>query len=345
MLSALFVAIAVVAQLFPASAALQARNTIDGMVMTADRRPVVNARVFLQNDSYSELQTVYTDGSGRFTFRGLSSATYNVVVESSDGLLERQSQRVEAQAYNGRATGAGGEVFRVEFVMKPRRNIGKDPAAAGTVPAVVFSQQVPENAKTEYAGALKSFESNDADQGIVSLKQAIAIFPDYYDALDRLGTEYVKRRDFSSASTVLAHAVEINKNNWGSFYYLGVAYLETKQYEEGVKALRRALELNPNSVNANMRLGMILATNKDMHAEAIKSFKKVTELAGKQVPDSYLYLAKLCSEEKQYGEAAESLEAYVKLIPPSESQQRDQYKKVIEQLKQKASEQQKQKAK
>ena len=171
----------------------------------------------------------------------------------------------------------------------------------------------------------------------MSLKQALDLFPDYYDALEKLGTEYVKRHDSASAVPVLEHAVEVNKNGWPSFYYLGVARLEMKQADDAVKALRRAVEINPNSVNANMRLGMILATNTDTREEAIKSFKKVTELAGKQVPDSYLRLAKLSSDMKQYREAADALEANMKLIPSSEAQQREQYKKLIEQLRHKAS--------
>jgi Flp pilus assembly protein TadD len=324
-------------QFFFPSVAVQVRNAIDGQVMTSDRRPVVSARVFLQNDSYSDIASTYTDGSGRFTFRGVASGTYNVVVEPTDGVLERQSQRVEAQAINVRG-GRGGEIFRVDIVLKPKKNLGKggDPSEAGSG-NTVFYQEVPEVAKKEFVIALKSLEQNNSDQGIVSLKNALELFPDYYDALERLGSEYVKRRDFNSALPVLEHAVEVNKNGWSSFYYLGVAHMEMKRPEEGVKALQRAVEINPNSINANMRLGIVLATNKDRHAEAIKSFRKVTELAGKQVPDAYLYLAKIYSEQKHYREAADALESYLKLIPQSESQQREQYKKIIEQLRQKAS--------
>jgi tetratricopeptide (TPR) repeat protein len=285
--------------------------------MTSDRRPVVNARIF--------------------TFRGVGSGTFNIIVESTDGAFERQSQRLEAVAINGRG-GRGGEIFRVDIVVRLKKDPGKngDRSAQGTGDTV-FYQEVPEVAKKEYVTALKSLEQNDTEHGIASLKQAIEMFPDYYDALDRLGTEYVKRRDFNLALPVLERAVEVNKNGWSSFYYLGVAQIEMKQPEEGVKALQRAVEINPNSVNANMRLGIVLATNRERQDEAIKSFKKVTELAGKQVPDAYLYLAKLYSEQKHYREAADALEAYLKLIPQSEPQQREQYKKIIEQLRQKAS--------
>ncbi len=338
MITSLFIAMVFAGgQFFSVGAIAQARNTIDGQVMTPERRPIVNARVFLQNDAYSEIATVYTDGSGRFTFRGVASGTYNILVDPTDGMYERQSQRIEAVAINGRSGGRGGEIFRTDFILKPRRLPGDEKSGATARSSeAVFYQEVPEAARRAYAAGIKSIEENDADRGIESLKQALELFPDYYDALEQLGSEYVRRHDFNSAVPILEHATEINKNAWPSYYYLGVARVELKQADEGVKALRRAIEINPNSINANMRLGMILVNNKETYAEALKSFEKVAALAGKQVPDAYLYLAKLYAEKERYKEAVSALETYIKLNPEAETQLRERYKKVLDQMRQKA---------
>jgi cytochrome c-type biogenesis protein CcmH/NrfG len=334
MSSILFFIIAALQPLSSTGAILQARNTIDGSVTNSNNRPVINARVYLQNDAYSEVAATYTDGSGRFVFRNIGSGIYNVVVEAIDGTFERQSQRLDAVAVNGRGSGRGGEMFRVDFVVRPRRD--DNPPKVETRPNSVFYQEVPEAAKQEYLAAVRSLEQNDFDKAAIALKQAIRLFPDYYDALDRLGSEYVRRRDFNTALPHLEQAIAVNKDAWSSYYYLGVARLELKQVNEAVEALRKAVDLNPNSINANMRLGMILATNKATYDEAIKAFRKVAELAGKQLPDAYLYLAKLYSEQKSYTEAAEALETYTKFIPASQPEQREQYRKVIEQLRHKA---------
>src|SRR5262245_58858121 len=111
MLLILFYLIATFNPTLSPGAILQARNTIDGSVTNTQNRPVINARVYLQNDAYSEIQATYTDGSGRFTFRDVRSGIYNVVVEAIDGSFERQSQRIDAVAFNGRASGRGGEIF------------------------------------------------------------------------------------------------------------------------------------------------------------------------------------------------------------------------------------------
>jgi uncharacterized protein HemY len=330
----LFFIFAALNPLFSTNTGFQARNTIDGRVTTSNNQPVINARVYLQNDAYSEIAATYTDGSGRFIFRNQGSGIYNIVVEAVDGSFERQTQRLDAVAANGRATGRGGEMFRVDFVVQPRRS--GQPPKRETRAAQVFYQDVPEAAKREYLTAVQSLEKDSFEKAEVALKQAITLFPDYYDALDRLGSEYVRRRSFSLGLPLLEQAIKVNRNGWSSYYYLGVARIELKQPEGAVEALRKAVDLQPDSINANMRLGIILATNKAFYDEAIRAFKKVSELAGKQLPDAYLYLARLYSEQQHYGEAADALEAYTKLIPPSQNEQREQYRKVIEQLRHKA---------
>ena len=61
--------------------AYQNRNTIEGRVQTSDHQPISEVRVFLKNDSYSEIATTYTDGSGRFRFLNLVSGVYYVQIE------------------------------------------------------------------------------------------------------------------------------------------------------------------------------------------------------------------------------------------------------------------------
>src|SRR5207253_167176 len=111
--------------IFPLPASLQVHNVIEGRVATADSRPVTNAQVTLQNEGYSPIRSAYTDSSGRFHFMNLPNANYTVVVEPGTGTIdfERQTQRVEAQAFNTRRSG-GGEVFRADFVVKPRKSAG-----------------------------------------------------------------------------------------------------------------------------------------------------------------------------------------------------------------------------
>jgi tetratricopeptide (TPR) repeat protein len=232
------------------------------------------------------------------------------------------------------AEAGGGEVVTVDFNLSlPRgaRRAGADTGTAGTV----FYQKIPDTAKAEFLKGVKSLETNAFDDAVPPLKRAIEIFPDYYDALEMLGTEYVRRGDFPTALPLLTRAVEVNKNGYG-YYPLGVALIESKRRDDGIKALQRAVELFPNSINANMRLGKELARDEQRRPEAIKAMENVARLAGKRVPEAYLALASLYSKNQQYREAADAMEIFSQTIPESDTERRGKMKSVVEQLRQKA---------
>ncbi|HKA16724.1 MAG TPA: tetratricopeptide repeat protein [Blastocatellia bacterium] len=317
-----------------APSSVQARNTIEGRVTTTDHRPLSELRVFLQNDAYSQIATAYTDGAGRFRFTNIASGIYYVQVEPGTLAYDRQTQRVEARAFNERR-GGGGEVFRVEIVLKasePSKTARTD-AIPGNE-AIHFYQSVPEPAKKEYTNGVKSLSKNDLKAAMTSLNRAIQMFPDYYDALELLGTEYVKQKQYQPALPLLAHALEVNKDGWRAAYSLGIAQFESGQRSEAVRSLRRAVELNPNSANTNMWLGLTLAPDPEARGEAIQALEKAVTLAKDSVPMAYFYLGGLYSKNNQFREAANAFETLLRIAP--QIGERDKLKKLIEEYRQKA---------
>jgi tetratricopeptide (TPR) repeat protein len=267
----------------------------------------------------------------------LVSGIYYVQVEPGTLAYERQTQRVEARAFNERR-GGGGEIFRVEFLLKPSepaRGAGGNPGSASK--AIVFYQPVPEAAQKEYTSAVKSLGKNDFKAAVTSLNRAIETFPDYYDALELLGTEYVKQKQYQPALPLLAHAVEVNKDGWRASYSLGIAQFESGQRLDAIKSLRRAVELNPNSANTNMWLGLALAPDADARSEAIEALEKATKLAKDSVPMAYFYLGGLYSKNNRYREAANAFETLLRIAP--QIGERDKLKKLIEDYRQKAKDQ------
>jgi tetratricopeptide (TPR) repeat protein len=331
MLTALFISI-ILAFFNPFAA--QSSNTIEGRVAGPDHRPLQNLRVTLQDGNYSEITSTITDAAGRFRFSGIGRGNYNIQVEPGRLPYERQTQRLEVNPISGRRAGpggmgGGGEIFRLDFTLRSG-NTSSTVEPAGTV----FIQPVPESAKKEYSNAIKSLEKESFDQAAGSLSRAIELFPEYYDALELLGTEYVKRKDYKQAAPLLARAVEVNKDGWRGFYSLGIAYSELGRHTESVQALKRAAELNPNSANAHMRLGMELAKSEQTRTEAIDSLKRVTQIAGNSVPQVYWYLGALYNKAGQWREAADAFDAFLKAAP--DAAERDKIKLMIKQLRDKA---------
>jgi tetratricopeptide (TPR) repeat protein len=208
------------------------------------------------------------------------------------------------------------------------------PSVSAATKNVLFYQDVPEVAKKEYLSGVKLIDKGSFDLGVASLNRAIGIFPDYYDALELLGNEYVKRNEYKSAVPFLSRAVEINKDGWRGFYALGIAQYELNQREDGIRSLKRAVELNPDSANTNMWLGIALAQNSETRGEAIEALKKVTELAGNGIPAAYFYLGALYGKTNRYSEAAKAFEDFLKAAP--EAGEREKIKQLIEEYRRKA---------
>jgi len=310
----------------------QGRNTIEGRITTPENRPLENVRVFLGGDFYGQPRQTYTDGSGRYQFRGIRRGNYYVQVEPAGSGYERQSQRVEVNAPD--LVGSGGaDFYRADFVLKPDRAGKRDGEEVSPRPAV-FYQDIPAPAKKAFKQGAQSLEKNDLRAAEAALVQAIELFTDYYDALELLGSMYVKHAQYDAALPLLGHAVEINQRGWQAYYSLGVALIESRRRTEGLEALNRARTLMPESVNVNMRLGLELAKDEKSFDEAIKTLTRVTELAGKQLPDAYLALATIYGKRNQYNEEANALESFLDATP--DSLQREKIKRKVTELRQKA---------
>jgi len=310
----------------------QGRNTIEGRVTTQDNRPLENVRVFLIGEYMGQPRQTYTDGSGRYQFRAIQRGNYSVQVEPGGLAYERQIQRVEVNAPD--LVGSGGaDFYRADFVLKPDK-AGKRDDADSSSKSALFYQNVPGPAKEAFKQGSQSLEKNDLRAAEAALVQAIKLFTDYYDALELLGSMYVKYGQYDAALPLLGHAVEINSRGWEAFYSLGVALIESKRRNEGLEALNHASTLKPESVNVNMRLGLELAKEERTYDEAIKALTKVTVLAGKQLPDAYLALATIYGKRNQYNEEASALEGFLSAAP--DTPQRNEIKRKVTELRLKA---------
>jgi tetratricopeptide (TPR) repeat protein len=339
MLITLFISCAItVGNLFAAANPVQTRIEIEGRVMSSSGRSLSDMRVMLKNGSYSEVASSLTDASGRFRFMNLVSGSYYIEVEPGATEYERQTVRIVAQPFREQA--GHSEIFHQDVVLVSRRSNNTLFGPINSTDAVVFRQDVPDVARKEYEQGIRNLEKRAFDSAVQSLKRAIELFGDYYDALERLGSEYVAHDDPKSALPLLTRAVEINRDGWRGFYSLGIAQHKTNQHAASVTSLQRAVELNPNSPNAYMWLGMVLADNPATRADALQSLEKAVKLSKDPLPgQAYYYLGGLYLKNNQYKEAADAFETLLRVSP--EIGDKDKIKNMIAQLRQKAKEQNK----
>src|SRR5215213_6925476 len=160
--------------------------TIMGNVRSSTGVNVDSIRVSLLDDNYQTIKTVFTDTTGRYRMPPIRSGTYIVRVQPVGQPYEEAEERVELQPVPG-GSGTAVEPVPVDFVLKLKKG-----AVETRVNEVIFAQNIPETARAEYKRGAESLKDNP-DEAIASLKRAVELFPDYYLALELLGTEYVKR--------------------------------------------------------------------------------------------------------------------------------------------------------
>jgi tetratricopeptide (TPR) repeat protein len=242
---------------------------------------------------------------------------------------EEQEQEIEIQNFSRDGVTTGFENVQRDFYLKPRKSAQPNPK-----PEVVFVQEIPHQAKEIYKKAINLLNSKKEEQGLKELKSSIEMFPQYFEALERLGLEYVKLKHFEPAYILLTKAVEINPRAYKGWYGLAYSLYSLNAVDQALKAAEKANSLDQFSVELKLLTGVLLRQAK-RYEEAEKDLKKAKELAKGSVAEVHWHLALLYSNNlKRYREAADELELFLKARP--DSKDAENIKKLIKQFREKS---------
>ena len=285
---------------------LQGFFTVFGTVRDEEGRVVSSVRVSLVDENYQPKGTVFADSNGRYRFRNLRAGSYYLRVEPTGLPYEEYSKQIDLYSFTLRAS-TFEEPTLEDIVLKRKRSSSN---SIGT-PGVVFVQVVPPAAREEFDHAASNIKDKNTTLGIAALKRAIEIFPEYFDALELLGTQYVKLAQFESAVPILARALMVNNKSASTLYALGVAQLKLGQLNESVESLRSAIALNPVNPNSYLMLGVAYGESGSLD-QSETALKKAYEQGGADASDAHLYLAGIYNKRERFGEAWRELELYLK---------------------------------
>jgi len=283
-------------------------NRIEGIVWNPAHRPVPDVYVELQNENYSTISKARTDSTGRFTFIGIQGGHYNVkVLTTGTNYLEY----TEGFDVVNVVQGSSDSVYLDVYLKFDKRKLN---SGAATITEAIFVQDVPEEARKLYKKGVKDINEK-GDKGFAEIEQALKIFPDYFDALNMLGREYVARKEYQKAVPYLIRSIDINRRSFSSFYALAYAAFELNHRPEALDAARAATILQSNSVNAQLLYGTLLRLD-GSYQEAEKALLQAKKLS-KDTPVAEVnwQLALLYNKLGRNKEAADELEEYLKLQP------------------------------
>jgi len=180
---------------------------------------------------------------------------------------------------------------------------------------VVFAQEIPPAAKKMYEEGVIDLPKNQ-EKGLAKLEEAIKIFPNYFDALNRLGKEYISRKDYEKGYPYLLRAIDINQRSFSSYYSLGYAFYQLKQYPAALEAAKATTILAPESIDAQLLLGTLLRITEN-YTEGEKALLKADTLAKKMNAEVHWQLALLYNRLNRNQDAVNELETFLKLEPDS----------------------------
>src|SRR5215471_769879 len=214
-------------------------NRIEGQVYDPDHRPVQNLYVELLSEVDSVIQRTKTNASGRFSFIGVPPGHLRVRVVTYGTNFVEQVQEIDiVQTRNNNDRNYIDVYLRYETRRRGRES--------DLPPGVIFAQEVPPTARATYLKGVADFE-RDPDKGLAEIEEAVKIFPNYFEALNWLGKEYVSRGNYEKAYPYLLKAIDVNQRSAPTYYSLSYAFYQLKQYPAALEAARATTVLAPAS--------------------------------------------------------------------------------------------------
>jgi tetratricopeptide (TPR) repeat protein len=263
--------------------------------------------------------TLIADSNGSFTFSSLAPGNYTVVVQASDDYeVARDNVYIDTDANISRTARLPPTTRRytvmIHLQLKP--SVRNRP---GVVNAALA--EVPEKARKLYERGLEESRAGDAAKAADSLKEAVALYPNFPLALNELGVQYLKLGQTGKAVDTLKSAAKLGPDAYAPRLNLGIALLEAKQYAEAETQLREALKRNSSLSTAHMYLGLcFLRTNK--YDEAETELLAAIKGSGNQLGLAQYYLGGIYWKKNEYPKAVAALEEYLRLTPDAHDAER-----------------------
>jgi Flp pilus assembly protein TadD len=281
--------------------------------------PMVEVR--LEYDGGQPITFAYTNSTGEFTFRGPAiQLDRNVYVTVHMDGFKTHHERLDGISPNGYAG--------ILTIFLERENaVRTGNSGAAIVDLKQLRAHVPGKAVDEYEKALKDSSKGNSSSAIERLERAVKLAPDFYEAQNTLGIQYLKLEKYDDAETALLRAKDLSPKAADPLVNLGMLYYRRGEmladsgkpeeaaatFQKAAQSLEESVKRSPLSSLAHSYLGAALyKTGEYEQAEA--TLNRALEL-DEQQPDARLMLINVYVKQTRYEDAVAQIKTYLTKNP------------------------------
>jgi tetratricopeptide (TPR) repeat protein len=261
------------------------------------------------------MASAYSDNAGKFSFGGLNSNPYHIVINDEHYYPVDQLVVLD--------TSTSFTSF-VNIGLSPQENKKQDPLAdrqkgssSNTVAAAEYQKHVPKQAKKEFDRGVKADAEGERDEAVRHYLKALEIAPEYYPAHNNLGSEYLAKADFAAARKEFEQVIHFNQGDAAAYFNLGNACMLMGQMGDAQQYMEEGMRREPNSALGHFLLGSLqMRLGKSAEAETL--LRDAIRL-DPSMAQARLQLVNLLLKRGRNNDAVTELRAFVAAFPDNAS--------------------------
>jgi tetratricopeptide (TPR) repeat protein len=262
------------------------QGSISGHVLDQEGKPLTNVTVRLHRATSGQRFEAKTDSKGNYRQAGLPEGEYELSITKDKHSFLLTTHVGAAGNRISIIAGADGNILvpdgnirnndnpearEVNFDLRLLEPYDVEQEQKVTIAGL----RIPRKAEHEFRKAFETWD--DLDEAKRHLEQAIAIAPNYEEALNNLGIIYSRRQQYSEAAVLFERAVVVNPQSISARLNLGGALLQLKQYERAAAENLQVLASHPNDALAHGQAGFALFYLR-RYEEAISHLERAKQL-------------------------------------------------------------------
>jgi Flp pilus assembly protein TadD len=297
----------------------QPNRSLRARVSMPDGSASQSIKIRLEGNEGEIIRDSFTDSTGNFEVRNLSTGIYTIVVPSDDRTYNTTTERVEITRYSP-------DVVSISVYLNPKEESApRRKGERGTISAREANDSIPKQARKAYNRSADLSRHGKTQQAIEELKRAIAIYPEYVQAYNDLGVAYIKLDLIDDAIRALEKSTVLDPKAFNPRLNLGIANVRRQDFASAEPHLRLAVAIDSSLPLAHLYLGITLwKTARSEEAE--EEFARALSLGGSDIAIAHYYLGQLYASKNRIAEAVAELEAYLKQKPDSDDAQQARQK-------------------